>query len=195
MKKKPIVYIIAGPNGTGKTTFATQFLPGIADCRNFINADLIAKGLSPFNVDAAAIQAGRLFLGGIQEQVKQNATFGFETTLSGRGYVKLFKDIKRQGYALHLFYLWIPGLPLAIKRIADRVRLGGHHVPTKVVRRRFRKGLNNLFNVYMNLVDYCAIFDNSSAEPSLVFERTQGGERIIQPETYDIIIKMLEERK
>src|SRR5690348_4119359 len=109
MKKGPIVYIIAGPNGTGKTTFATQFLPKIADCRVFINADLIAKGLAPFNVDSAAMQAGRLFLENIRENAGRGVDFGFETTLSGKGYIKLFKDLSRKGYHLHLFYLWIPG--------------------------------------------------------------------------------------
>ena len=193
MKKRPIVYVIAGPNGTGKTTFATQFLPKIADCRNFINADLIAKGLSPFNVDAAAMQAGRIFLGSIQENVRRGADFGFETTLSGKGYVNLFKDLHDKGYRIHLYFLWIPGLPLALKRIADRVRMGGHAVPADVVRRRFGKGLKNLFNIYMNLADYCAIFDNSSAEPRLVFERSEGMDRVIKPEIYDIIVKMLEE--
>jgi predicted ABC-type ATPase len=179
----------------GKTTFATQFLPKIADCRNFINADLIAKGLSPFNVDAAAMQAGRLFLGGIQEQVRRGADFGFETTLSGKGYVKLFKELRHKGYRVNLYFLWMPELSLALKRIADRVRLGGHDVPAEVVRRRFSKGLNNLFNTYMDLVDYCAIFDNSSSVPRLVFEKSEGMDRIIKPETYDIIVKMVKEQK
>ncbi|HUO57279.1 MAG TPA: zeta toxin family protein [bacterium] len=193
MKKKPVVYVVAGPNGTGKTTFATQFLPKVADCRNFINADLIAKGLSPFNVDAAAMQAGRLFLGSIRENARKGADFGFETTLSGRGYVNLFKDLRRRGYRLNLYFLWIPGLSLALKRIADRVRLGGHAVPAVVVHRRFGKGLRNLFEIYMGLVDYCAIFDNSSAKPRLVFERSGGLDRVIKPETYDIIVKMSKE--
>ncbi len=193
MKKRPVVYVIAGPNGTGKTTFANQFLPKIADCRNFINADLIAKGLSPFNVDAAAMQAGRLFLGSIQENVRRGVDFGFETTLSGKGCVKLFKDLRGRGYRLHLYFLWIPGLSLALKRIADRVRMGGHAVPADVVRRRFGKGLKNLFNPFMNLVDYCAIFDNSSAEPRLVFEMSEGQDHVIKPEIYDIIVKMSEE--
>jgi len=195
MKNRPIVYIIAGPNGTGKTTFATQFLPKIADCRNFINADLIAKGLSPFNVDAAAMQAGRLFLSGIQEQVRRGADFGFETTLSGKGYVKLFKELRRKGYVLNLYYLWIPEVPLALKRIADRVRLGGHNIPEAVVRRRFAKGLNNLFKTYMGLVDYCAIFDNSSSSPRMVFERAGEKEAVTLPEIYGKIVAMLEERK
>jgi predicted ABC-type ATPase len=195
MKNRPTVYVIAGPNGTGKTTFATQFLPKIADCRNFINADLIAKGLSPFNVDAAAMQAGRLFLENIREQVRRGEDFGFETTLSGIGYVKLFEELRQKGYALNLYYLWIPGLTLALKRIADRVRLGGHNVPAEVVQRRFAKGLNNLFKIYMDLVDYCAIFDNSSSAPRMVFERTEVKDVVILPEIYDRIVGMLEEGK
>jgi len=193
MKTKPVVYVIAGPNGAGKTTFATRYLPKIADCRNFINADLIAKGLSPFNVDAAAMQAGRLFLGSILEHVRRGTGFGFETTLSGVGYVRLFKNLRLKGYAIHLYFLWIPGVPLALKRIADRVRLGGHSVPADVVRRRYDKGLRNLFDPYMGLVDYCAVFDNSSNEPRLVFERSQGRDRIIQPEIYTGIVKISKE--
>ncbi len=195
MKNRPTVYVIAGPNGTGKTTFATQFLPKIADCRNFINADLIAKGLSPFNVDAAAMQSGRLFLSGIHEQVRRRADFGFETTLSGRGYVKLFMDLRQKGYVLKLFYLWIPDVALSLKRITNRVRLGGHNVPTEVVKRRFTKGLNNLFSIYMGLVDYCAIFDNSSSVPRMVYEKHAEKEDVILPEVYAKIVGMLEERK
>jgi predicted ABC-type ATPase len=195
MKTRPVVYVIAGPNGAGKTTFATQFLPKIADCRNFINADLIAKGLSPFNVDAAAMQAGRLFLGSIREHVRCGAGFGFETTLSGKGYIRLFKELRLKEYAIRLYFLWIPGVSLALKRIAGRVRLGGHNVPTDVVRRRYGKGLRNLFQTYMRLVDYCAVFDNSSTEPRLVFERTKGQDRIIKPAIYGRIVKMQEEQK
>jgi len=141
------------------------------------------------------MQAGRLFLGGIQEQIRRGADFGFETTLSGKGYIKLFQDLRRKGYRIHLYFLWIPLLSLALKRITDRVRLGGHDVPAEVVQRRFTKGLNNLFKPYMDLVDYCAIFDNSSPVPQLIFERSEGQDRIIKPETYDIIVKMLEAKK
>ncbi len=191
MKTKPVVYVIAGPNGSGKTTFATQYLPKIADCRNFINADLIAKGLSPFNVDAAAIQAGRLFMGSIREQVRRGTGFGFETTLFGMGYIRLFKELRHKGYEIRLYFLWIPGIPLALKRIADRVRLGGHNIPAEVARRRYDKGLRNLFDIYMYLVDYCAIFDNSSSTPRLVFERSPGKDSIILPEIYGRIVEML----
>jgi predicted ABC-type ATPase len=109
--------------------------------------------------------------------------------------VKLFTELRRKGYSLNLYYLWIPELSLALKRIADRVRMGGHHVPAEMVQRRFTKGLNNLFKIYMGLVDYCAIFDNSSSVPSMVFERSEVKDVVIRAEIYDRIVEMLEEGK
>jgi len=162
-EKQPTVYIIAGPNGAGKTTFALEFLPKVADCRTFINADYLARGLSPLDADAAAMDAGRLFLRQIRSVMNGQKNFAFETTLSGSGYIRLFHALREKGYAIHLYFLWIPSLELALKRIAERVRRGGHDIPKDVATRRYGRGLSNLFSHYMPLADYCAIFDNLSA--------------------------------
>lgn len=194
-RKRPSVYIIAGPNGAGKTTFATRFLPQIADCSNFINADLIARGLSPFDVDMAALQAGRIFLKNINYHMEHKSDFGFETTLSGIGYVRLLEQLRKKGYYINLYFLWIPTVSLALKRIAERVRHGGHIVPPDIVRRRYLKGIRNLFEIYMHLTDYCAIFDNCSTEPVLVFERMNTIKKIILPETFINILRQSEVKK
>lgn len=185
MRRRPTVYVVAGPNGAGKTTFALEFLPKIADCRNFINADLIAGGLSPLDVDAAAIAAGRLFVRQIRDQINARREFAFETTLSGLAYLKLFPQMRRRGYFIRIYYLWIPTVELALKRIEERVRRGGHDIPRAVARRRYGKGLANLFRRYMALADYCAIFDNSSTEPSLIYERSAGVERVITADSFE----------
>lgn len=128
MRRRPAnCYIIAGPNGAGKTTFAMEFLPLYANCRNFINADLIARGLSPFDPNAALFRAGRTLLERIAEFTEARTDFAFETTLSGRAYVPLLRRVKKAGFRLHLFYLWIPSAELALLRIRDRVESGGHN--------------------------------------------------------------------
>ena len=132
--KRPSLYIVAGPNGSGKTTFAREFLPDYVRCKEFINADLIAGGLSPFSPEAAAMRAGRLLLEQIKLLASRRSDFGFETTLSGVTYVSLLRRLKAQGYQIHLFFLWIPTVEVALARIADRVRRGGHDIPEKVVR-------------------------------------------------------------
>ena len=127
--KNPSPYIIAGPNGAGKTTFARQLLPYYAECLEFVNADLIANGLSPFFPERAAILAGRLMLQQIHLLADHGRDFGFETTLSGKTYVRLLRDLRDRGYRIHLFFLWIPNIDIALERVADRVRRGGHNVP------------------------------------------------------------------
>src|SRR3990167_1231076 len=165
------VYIIAGPNGSGKTTFARMFLPDYVNCPNFVNADLIAQGLAPFEPRAAAIKAGKLVLQQIHEYAKRGVDFAFETTLSGKSYVSLLEEFKKKGYALHLFFLWIPSPGLAIARIKDKIVEGGHYVPAEDVRRRFTRGINNFFDLYDPLLDSWMLFDNSKARPILIAKR------------------------
>ena len=188
-KKEPNLYIIAGPNGAGKTTFARKFLPDYVKCLEFINADLIAGGLSPFMPERAAIRAGRIMMEQIHLIGEQRRDFGFETTLSGKTYVKLFKELKEKGYRIHLFFLWIGNANLAMERIADRVRRGGHDIPEIVVRRRFAKGLTNFVNLYRPILDSWFIFDNSKAIPRLIaFEKSKKRE-ILDPEVFDKIFR------
>ena len=172
----PNVYIIAGPNGSGKTTFATQFLPNYVHCTNFINADLIAKGLSPFDPALAAIKAGKLVLKQIDEYSKQKASFAFETTLSGKTYATHIQKLKASGFKIHLFFLWVPSPDLSISRIKERVLEGGHHVPTADVKRRFKRSISNFFELYKPLLDSWMMFDNSQTTPLLIAENNESNE-------------------
>jgi len=162
------VYIIAGPNGSGKTTFAKMFLPEYVKCPNFVNADLIAQGLAPFGPSSAAIKAGKLVLQQIEEFASRGVDFAFETTLSGKLYIKLLHDLQGKGYLIHLFFLWIPRSDLAIARIKERVAEGGHDVPVEDIRRRFIRSIRNFFTLYRPLLNYWMFFDNSGAKPVLI---------------------------
>ncbi len=189
MKTKNI-YIMAGPNGSGKTTFAKKFLPDYAECQNFVNTDLIAQGLSPFSPRSAAIKAGKLVLEQIHDYVNKEADFAFETTLAGKMYINLFKKFKLKGYKLHLFFLWIPNSELAIARIKDRVLEGGHDVPAVDVRRRFTRSVSNFFKLYQPLVDTWMLFDNAGATPILIAKRRNGQTYIVNGELFEQIQKM-----
>ncbi|UCB57043.1 MAG: zeta toxin family protein [Candidatus Omnitrophota bacterium] len=171
-------YIIAGPNGSGKTTFAKKFLPDYVKCPNFVNADLIAQGLSPFSPQAVAIKAGKLVLQQIHEFANSRVNFAFESTLAGKSYVNLFKELKRKGYKLHLFFLWIPNAELAIFRIKDRVAEGGHNVPVQDVRRRFKRSICNFFKLYQPLLNSWMLFNNAGSIPALI-AKTKNGQIII----------------
>lgn len=162
---KPNLYIIAGPNGVGKTTFAREFLPHYVECLEFVNADLIAHGLSPFAPERAAIRAGRIVLEQIHSLGRNQRDFGFESTLAGKTQIRMLRDLKKNGYKIHIFYLWISSVELAMERIADRVREGGHFVPEETVRRRFGKSLFNFIHFYRPLADTWHLFDNSSDIP------------------------------
>lgn len=156
------IIIIAGPNGAGKTTFAREFLPNEADCPNFVNADLIAAGLSPFAPDLAAFKSGRLMLEAIADYVKRGESFAFETTLSGLTYAQMIPSWQARGYSIALIFLSLPNAEMALERVAERVAQGGHNVPDVVVRRRFASGINNLGR-YKLLVDQWQLYDNSVA--------------------------------
>lgn len=166
MSKKIIIF--AGPNGAGKTTFARSFLPEEAQCPRFINADLIAAGLSPFDPEAAAIKAGRLMLEEIAECTRQGVSFAFETTLAGLSYLAHIKQWRAQGYHVSLFFLSLPDAEVAIARVAERVRQGGHHIPEDVIRRRFVAGLRNFDTVYKPAVDAWAKYNNMDESPVLL---------------------------
>lgn len=183
------VYIVAGPNGSGKTTFAKTFLPEYTKCQNFINADLIAGGLSPFSPRIAAMKAGRLVLEQIRNMAERDVDFAFETTLSGKSYLNFFNELKRRGYQLHLFFLWIPNAELAIRRIKDRVAEGGHHVPTEDVRRRFRRSLYNLFKFYRPLLNSWTLFNNSGIVPELIAQEKDGKLSVIDEDLFEKITK------
>lgn len=155
------VIIIAGPNGAGKTTFAEEFLPQEAQCLTFINADLIAAGLAPFEPEQAAFRAGRLMLEEIYNHAQRGQNFAFETTLSGRSYARLIPTWQAQSYIVKLFFLQLLSPELAIARVAQRVRAGGHHVPEAIIRRRFAAGLHNLETLYKLIVDEWVCYDNS----------------------------------
>lgn len=168
MKK---IIIIAGPNGAGKTTFASEFLPREACCPIFVNADLIAAGVAPFEPERAAFRAGRLMVEEIRNHVRKREGFAFETTLSGRSYAKLIPGWQASGYVIKLFFLRLTTPDLAIARVQQRVREGGHHICAPIIRRRFVAGLRNFEYLYKPVVDEWALYDNSGGEPVFIEER------------------------
>jgi predicted ABC-type ATPase len=181
----PTAYVVAGPNGAGKTTFATEFLPHFAICREFLNADLIAAGLSPFAPETQNVQAARLMLSRLRELVASREDFGFETTLAGRSYLQWFKKMQSDGYRIVLCFLWLPNSNLAQVRVSNRVRQGGHDVPPRDVRRRFAAGLKNFRDHYASLVDEWRLYDSSTLPPQLIARSTAGEIQIADHDLYD----------
>lgn len=161
----PKLFIIAGPNGSGKTTFAQEFLPRFAKCNHFLNADLIALGLSPFDPVKVRLKAGRLLLSQIDSFIKEKQDFGFESTLGGKSYLSLLAEAKQKRYSIHIFFLWIPDVRLAKARIEQRVKNGGHDVPVKDIERRFVRSRVNFIKYYRSLCDTWMVFDNASGKP------------------------------
>lgn len=170
MPKKRRIIIVAGPNGAGETTFAREYLLKEGHCPDFVNVDLIAAGLSPFDPDRAAIRAGRIMLAEIQRRVRKGESFAIETTLSGHGYVRMIPSWRREGYRVKLVFLSLPHPELALARVAARVAQGGHPVASGVVRRRFHSGLRNFQEIYKDLVDKWEWYDNSGSTPQLIAE-------------------------
>ena len=168
MPKQRRIIIVAGPNGAGKTTFAREYLLKEAHCPDFVNVDLIAAGLSPFDPTRAAIRAGRIMMAEIERRIRKGESFAFETTLSGQVYAKLIPRWRNDGYRVRLIFLSLPDPKIAIARVAARVAQGGHNVASTVVRRRFDSGLRNFTDTYMDLVDTWEWYDNSGSIPRLI---------------------------
>lgn len=165
---RPRIRIVAGPNGAGKTTFAREYLPREADCVEFINADLIAAGLSPFAPERAAIQAGRMMLDMVGQLARRKESFSFETTLAGRGYARQIPAWRNAGYRVELYFLSLPGADVAVERVRQRVRQGGHDIPEDTIRRRFESGFALFESLYKPLVDGWILYDNAGEEIVLV---------------------------
>lgn len=194
-RKRPQLYVIAGPNGAGKTTFATRFLPAYANCVEFVNTDLIAAGLSPFDPDNVAVAAGRVMLSRVLALAGKRVSFALESTLSGRWYLGFFRRLKKGGYTITVLYLWIPVVELGLRRIQERVKAGGHNVPAHVVARRFHRSLRNLFGLYWTVADNVLLFDNSGLTPQLIATKRGGRLLVSNRELFKRIKGMIEDEK
>jgi predicted ABC-type ATPase len=175
----PNLYIIAGCNGAGKTTASFTILPEMLNCKEFVNADSIAAGLSPFNPDSVAIEAGRLMLSRIRELMVSGVDFAFETTLATKSYVSLVKSAQEVGYKVALLFIWIDSPATAMERVAERVIRGGHNIPSEVIERRYYRGLFNLINLYIPICDTWMIVNNEAITPEPIAEGGLGIENII----------------
>ena len=164
------LYIISGCNGAGKTTASFTILPEILNCKEFVNADEIAKGLSPFQPEKAAFEAGRIMLNRINEFLENGISFSFETTLSTRSYRNFILKAQEKGYTVSLLFFWLESVDLAKERVRTRVLEGGHNIPSEVIERRYFKGIKNLFEIYMPIVDHTMIFDNTFGDNEIIAE-------------------------
>lgn len=167
---RPSVVILAGPNGAGKSTAAPALLHGTLAVNEFVNADVIARELSAADPDSAAIAAGRVMLSRLRELAEQRVSFAFETTLASRTFAPWLRDLRASGFAVHLVFLWLSTADLAVERVADRVRAGGHDVPTETIRRRYRAGIRNFFSLYEPITMSWGMYNGSGPEPTLVAE-------------------------
>ena len=173
------LYIIAGCNGAGKTTASFTILPEVLDCKEFINADEIAKGLSPFQPESVAMQAGRIMLARMDELLQKGETFAFETTLATKSYKQKIEWAQANGYEVTLLFFWLCNVAMAKERVAQRVAEGGHSIPSETIERRYHNGIANLFAIYMDMVDICYIFDNSEGERTPIAKKYKGEKEII----------------
>ena len=187
--KPKVCHVVAGPNGSGKSTFALRFLPDYAGSIEYVNPDLVAQGLSPTDIRLSAIKAGKLTLARIAELIAAGESFGFETTLSGRGHLKLLAEARASGYAIHLYYLWMPERMMLPSRIRHRVLAGGHDVPTPDVLRRYARSVENVKD-YAALADVLYVFDASHLQQEMIYRRN-GGEQEIDPRRAPLMRKAL----
>jgi predicted ABC-type ATPase len=181
----PTCWLIAGPNGAGKTTFALQYLPTVANCRNFVNADLIAAGLSPLSPETELLAASRLFLREIENRIQARQNFAFETTLSGRSYLKLIKRLRAERWRVELIYLALPNVEMSRLRVAERVVHGGHNIPLADIERRFPRSLRNLLTEFSVAVDRTQCFMNDGEFPQLIFLQQGETREIFNSQLFD----------
>lgn len=183
----PTIYIIAGANGAGKTTAAYKLLPEVFDTVEFVNADEIARGLSPFNFEGVTFQAARIMIERLNRLVKEKKSFAFETTLSGVTYLKFIKSARRKGFTIVLFFIWLENFQLAKRRVAERVKKGGHNIPKSVIERRYKKGINN-FSKYASQADDWYVYDNSGVEYLLIARSIGKAQEIFNFEIFHKIV-------
>jgi predicted ABC-type ATPase len=164
--------MIAGPNGAGKTTTAFALIPDLIHIYEFLNADEIARGLSPLHPESIALTASKLMIRRFHDLLKVNKSFAFETTASGSNYIKYLKDAQVNGYNVHLLYLWLVNPDIAVERVAHRVAQGGHHIPEEVIRRRYKSGISNVVNEYLPLSDTALLLDNSNPTQKIIAQKT-----------------------
>ncbi len=182
------LYIIAGCNGAGKTTASFTILPEILDCKEFVNADEIAKGLSPFQPEKVSFEAGRIMLNRIDRLLAENENFAFETTLSTKSYRNKIIEAKEKGYRVTLLFFWLQNVELAKERVRIRVSEGGHNIEPEVIERRYARGIENLFKIYLPIVDGVLIFDNSDGQHELVADKQINGSlNIIDQAKFDLL--------
>lgn len=182
------LYIIAGCNGAGKTTASFTILPEILNCKEFVNADEIAKGLSPFQPENVSFEAGRIMLNRIKELLFANENFAFETTLSTRSYKHTVNKAKEKGYRVTLLFFWLQNIELAKERVKTRVIEGGHNIEPDIIERRYVKGIKNLFDIYLPIVDGALIFDNSMGQHELLAEKqVDGSLNIMNKEKFNLL--------
>ena len=181
------LYIIAGCNGAGKTTASFTILPEILDCREFVNADEIARGLSPFQPEKVAFEAGRIMLNRINELLLAKENFAFETTLSTKSYKNKIIEAKESGYQTTLLFFWLQSADIAKERVRTRVLEGGHHIEADVIERRYIRGITNLFDIYLPIIDGAFIFDNSFGEHELIADKEANGNlKILNSEKFNL---------
>ena len=186
----PQVFILGGPNGAGKTTAANVLLPDFVRVTHFVNADQIAAGLSAFDPESVALEAGRIMLARLKTLAGQKMDFAFETTLASRTFAPWLRELQGEGYLVHLIYLWVPTAEMAIERVARRVEAGGHHIPSEVVRRRYERGRTNFFELYAPLADTWRVFDTSGVSPLRIASRRAGEEiRVLDQNRWRAIMK------
>jgi len=188
-EKNPHVIVIAGPNGAGKSTTAPMLLKGTLGVTEFVNADVIAQGLSAFQPESAAFHAGRVMLERLHFLAKERVDFAFETTLASRSFAPWIAKLKQSGYTFHLVFLWLPSADFAVARVAERVRMGGHDVPEETIRRRYNKGVENFFRLYRPMAGTWRMYDNSEPSwPRIIADgRKDTSETIYDPKTWSLV--------